>query len=151
MGVNYENYVTTAGPRLRAALVGAYGPEVGVDAASDALAWAWEHWSELQTMGNPTGYLYRVGQTAARRHRRPAGFLPARAPGRLPDFEPELAPALEALTEPQRVAVVLVHSLGWSPTEAAEVLDVSVSTVRTHIERGLTKLRAALKVDDHVR
>jgi DNA-directed RNA polymerase specialized sigma24 family protein len=67
------------------------------------------------------------------------------APG-FPDFEPALAPALESLTEPQRVGVVLVHALGWTQRDAAELLDVDISTLRTHIARAMTKLRAALEV-----
>jgi RNA polymerase sigma-70 factor (ECF subfamily) len=146
LGVRYEEFVERSGSRLRAALVAAYGPDVGADAAAEALAYGFEHWDELESMVNPAGYLYRVGQTEARRHFRPAGFLPSSAPPGLPEFEPGLAPALEALTEPQRIGVVLVHALGWSLVETAEVLGVDVSTVRTHIARGLAKLRTALEV-----
>jgi RNA polymerase sigma factor (sigma-70 family) len=64
----------------------------------------------------------------------------------MPDFEPALAPALETLTEHQRVGVLLVHSFGWTLRETAELLDVDVSTLRTHIARAMTKLRAALEV-----
>src|SRR5262249_19579169 len=62
--------------RLRRALVAAYGVDVGSDASADALAWAWEHRDELATMANPAGYLYRVGQSAARRYRPRAIRLP---------------------------------------------------------------------------
>ena len=53
--------------RLRQALVASFGPEVGRESALDAWSWGWEHWAQLQTMENPVGYLYRVGQSAARR------------------------------------------------------------------------------------
>ena len=97
-------------------------------------------------MDNPAGYLYRVGQSEARKHFRPTGFLPVGpAPG-FPDFEPGLAPAMESLTEPQRVGVLLVHALGWTQREAAELLDVDISTLRTHIARAMVKLRTALEV-----
>lgn len=146
MGVTYEEFVRRDGARLRAGLVAAYGPEIGADACGEALAYGFEHWDRVGTMGNPAGYLYRVGQSEARRHVRPRGYLPARpAPG-LPDFEPGLAPALERLTEPQRVGVVLVHALGWTLREAAELLDVDVSTLRTHVARAMVKLRTALEV-----
>lgn len=144
--VTYEEFVQRDGARLRAGLVAAYGPDVGADAAAEALAYGFEHWDRLGPMANPAGYLYRVGQSEARRHFRPVGYLPvAPAPG-MPHFEPGLAPALEALTEPQRVGVVLVHALGWTLREAAELLDVDVSTLRTHIARAMTKLRTALEV-----
>jgi DNA-directed RNA polymerase specialized sigma24 family protein len=130
-------------------LVAAYGPEVGADAAAEALAYGWEHWSRLAAMANPAGYLYRVGQTAARRARRPQGYLPAPASDELPEVEPRLVPALEELTEMQRTCVLLVHAFGWSQTETAELLDVDPSTVRTHLARGLGKLQAALEVERH--
>lgn len=149
MDVNFDDFVAGDGSRLRAGLVAAYGPDVGADATAEALAYGFEHWERVGRMANPTGYLYRVGQTEARRHfrsARPSGFLPEQALGGLPDFEPGLAPALEALSEAQRVAVVMVHALGWAQVDAAAVLGIDVSTLRTHLVRGLTKLRTAMKV-----
>ena len=61
-------------------------------------------------------------------------------------MEPGLPGALARLSERQRVAVILVHSLGWSQTEAAELLGVSLGTVRTHLKRGLERLRSELGV-----
>lgn len=148
--VKFETFVGSAGPRLRAALVAAYGPDVGADAASEALAYGWEHWPRLSAMENPSGYLYRVGQTAARRARRPEGFLPQPGTSELPEFEPGLVPALESLTEQQRVAVMLVHAWGWPQVEVAALLEIDVSSVRTHITRALKKLQAALEVEPYV-
>lgn len=150
-GVTFEDFVEQDGARLRAGLVAAYGAQVGADAAAEALAYGFEHWERVGAMDNPAGYLYRVGQTAARREFRPQGFLPRRPSEGDPVFEPGLGPALESLTEPQRVGVVLVHGLGWTLREAAELLDVEVSTLRTHITRAMTKLRSALEVNLDVR
>lgn len=144
--VTYEEFARRDGARLRAGLVAAYGPEVGADAAAEAMAYGFEHWDRLGSMDNPAGYLYRVGQSEARKHFRPTGYLPAVASPGMPEFEPALAPALEALTEPQRVGVVLVHALGWTLRDAATLLDVDVSTLRTHIARAMAKLRTALEV-----
>lgn len=149
MGMSFEEFAAAGGARLRASFVAAYGPELGSDIAADSMAYAWEHWAKLEEMDNPTGYLYRVGQTSARRRMRRSGYLPAQAAATEPAFEPALAPALEKLTEAQRIAVVLVHALGWPLVDVADVLDVSVSTVRTHIHRAMTKLRTSLKVDRH--
>lgn len=49
----------------------AYGPQAGREATVDALGWAWTNWERLAPMTNPTGYLYRVGQTSAADARRP--------------------------------------------------------------------------------
>lgn len=145
--MTYEEFVERDGARIRAGLVAAYGPQVGADAAAEALAYGFEHWGRVGPMENPAGYLYRVGQTAARREFRPHGFLPQQAAASDPAFEPGLAPALESLTEPQRVGVVLVHGLGWTLREAAGLLEVEVSTLRTHIQRAISKLRSALEVN----
>lgn len=149
--VGFEQFADEVGPRLRAGLVAAYGPIDGLDAAAEALAYGWEHWDELSSMLNPAGYLYRVGQTAARRERRQPPQLPVPDPVEMPDFEPGLVPALEQLTEPQRVCVMLVHSFGWSQVDVADLLGVGESTVRTHLSRGLNKLRDAFEVEHDVR
>lgn len=149
--MEFEDFAETAGPRLRAGLVAAYGPTDGLDAAAEALAYGWEHWDRLGSMLNPAGYLYRVGQTAARRARRRPPDLPVPDPVELPDFEPGLVPALEQLTEPQRVCVMLVYSFGWSQAATADLLNVDPSTVRTHLARGLRKLQDALEVERDAR
>jgi RNA polymerase sigma-70 factor (ECF subfamily) len=147
--VTFDEFAAATGPRLRAALVGAFGPDVGLDAAAEALAYGWEHWTRLGAMDNPAGYLYRVGQTAARRASRPHGFLPVPPPVEVPAVEPGLVPALEALTEPQRVCVVMVHAYGWGPTDVADLLEISPSSVRTHVSRALANLHDALEATHH--
>lgn len=147
--MTFEELVAARGPSLRAALVAAYGVEVGLDAASEALAWGWEHRDRLAGMVNPSGYLYRVGQTAARRLRRDGPLvLPVPPDGELPEVEPRLVAALAELSEQQRVVVVLVHAFGWRITEAADLLDVSHATARTHLHRALARLRTELEVAD---
>jgi len=147
LNVTYQDFVTANGARLRAALVTAYGPEVGIEAASEALAYGWEHWERLGAMSNPTGYLYRVGQTAARRGRRPSGYLPSPPPEVLPEFEPRLVPALEQLSEQQRVVVVLVRGFQWTQAEVAELLGVSPSTVHATLGRAIAHLQKELEVE----
>ena len=63
-----------------------------------------------------------------------------------PWIEPELEASLDSLSEQQRIAVVLRHGFEWTYDEIAELLDVSVSTVRTQLDRGMGKLRNALEV-----
>lgn len=143
---SYDDFVLEAGDRLRAALVSAYGLEVGIEATSEALAYGWEAWDRLQAMDNPVGYLYRVGQTAAGRYRRNAPVLDRPLPDEIPNFEPGLVPALEQLSEQQLVCVMLVHAHGWTQADAAELLDIGPDTVRTHLNRGMAKLQKLLKV-----
>ena len=105
MNVSYEEFVAASGPRLRAGLVAAYGPETGIEAASEALAWGWEHWDRLEAMENPAGYLYRVGQTAARRSRRPQGFLPMTSIASMPDIEDSLTSGSIVVITEDRVRI----------------------------------------------
>ena len=145
-------FVTDAAPRLRRALAAGYGVDDGADAAAAALAWAFEHWDRLAEMANPVGYLYRVGQSSLRARREPsvevlAVSLPPVPSGREPEIEPGLPAALAALTGQQRTAVLLVHGYAWTHDEVGALLDISVSTVRNHLARGMEKLRNALEVD----
>lgn len=133
--------------KLSYALTAAYGVEVGAEASAEAIAYAWEHWSKVRHMDNPAGYLYRVGQTAARRLKRKAPLFPEVEQRELPMVEPRLPAALGRLSVSQRTAVVLLYVLDWSEREAAELLGLSRSTVRRHRDRGLAKLRQALEVD----
>lgn len=139
-------FVKDVEPRLSYAFAAAYGVEVGKEATADALAYAWEHWSEVRGMENAGGYLYRVGQSSARRYRRTGPLFPAVVAAELPEVEPGLPAALNSLSEAQRTAVILVHVLEWTEREAADLLGVDRSTVRRHRDRGLAKLREALEV-----
>lgn len=140
----FEGWYQSVEPRVRAALVARYGPEVGRDAAAAALGWAWENWDRLRSIDNQVGYLYRVGQSKARRRRQ--GWLGAPMSDGETRYEPGLPSALAALPTKQRTAVVLVHGYGWSFAEAAEVLGITKSTVQSHVERGVTALRQRLGV-----
>lgn len=144
---DFTAFVGEVEPKLSYALAAAYGVEVGRESTADALAYAWEHWSELREMENPAGYLYRVGQSAARRHRRRAPLFPPVSPTEMPMVEPGLPDALNQLSRGQRTAVILLFGLGWSERDAAEILGVDRSTIRRHRDRGLKKLRRALEVD----
>ena len=146
--VSFETFIASAEPRLRRAFVARFGVEHGNDVTADVLAYAWEHWETLVTTANPVGYLYRVGQSRARRYRRwarPVEFPMERSlPGT--SVDPRLGAALSRLSADQRVAVILVHSYGWTYAEAAEALGTPVSTFRNHLQRGMTRLRTILEI-----
>jgi DNA-directed RNA polymerase specialized sigma24 family protein len=145
--VEFRAFVVTAEPRLHRALVASLGWDKGREATADALAYAWEHWPKLRTMTNPAGYLYRVGQSSVRRRRVPVLFERPEHTDSL--YEPSLLRLLAELPERQRVAVVLVHGFNWTTREVSDLTGLAPSTVHTHLERGLSKLRAALEVADH--
>jgi RNA polymerase sigma-70 factor (ECF subfamily) len=143
----FTAFVEKVEPKLSFALAAAHGAEVGREATADALMYAWEHWNRISTMDNPAGYLYRVGQTNAKRHRR-TGPAPeaAAVPRTEPWVEPALPGILADLPQRQRVAVVLIHGMQWTQREVADLLGVSRTTVERHLERGMRRLRAGLEV-----
>jgi DNA-directed RNA polymerase specialized sigma24 family protein len=57
----FTRFIKEVEPRLSHAFYAANGPEVGSEVTAESLAYAWQHWHRLRQMGNPAGYLYRVG------------------------------------------------------------------------------------------
>jgi len=58
-------------------------------------------------------------------------------------WEPWLEAAFRGLPTRQRASVGLVHLLGFSLAEAADLMDCRRETVKTHLARGISSLRAA--------
>ena len=145
--VMFTEFVERSEARLRRALIASYGPVVGREAAVDALGWAWEHWDRLDGMDNPVGYLYRVGQTAARRLLidRPALALDHPTTEDADRYGVDLTPYLALLSEQQRAAVVMVHGYGISQRQTADVLGLAISTLREHLRRGMVRLRTEME------
>ena len=138
-----EGFLREFGPSLERALVARFGYEIGREAAADATAYACEHWPRLTTMDNPVGYLFRVGQSAARRqHRwqRPSALRHDPVTVDAP-VDPDLQQALMRLKPEQRIAVLLTCGFGCSHSEVAALLGTSTSNVSNHVSRGLTRLR----------
>lgn len=143
----FDAFAREAEPRLRRALLGAVGVDRVDDAVAEALGYAFEHRDRLAEMANPVGYLFRVGQSRTRQ-RKPVRLFHSDEPVHIPDVEPRLIGALQELPDTQRISVWLAHGCGWTHAEIADVLDVSPSTVATHVSRGLQRLRTELGVTD---
>lgn len=56
----------------------------------------------------------------------------------------DLDKALLSLTAAERLCVSLCHGAGWSHSEIAVQLRLPIGTVKSHVKRGLDKLRARL-------
>ena len=113
---------------------------------SDVSEYAWRHWNKVTRMSNPSGWLYRVGQSRARRYFRRPKRLPEPRSQTDPLVEPGLPRALESLSDAQRVAVLLTQAFGYPVREAAAIVGVSASTIQQNTQRGLDKLRAEIGV-----
>jgi DNA-directed RNA polymerase specialized sigma24 family protein len=149
---SFSGFVRGIEPRLREVLSATLGSDVGREATAEALAYAWEHWPKVREMENPSGYLYVLGRDRGRRRLRHSRRLPQRVTlmpvdgDRTPWVEPQLPAALSSLPEQQRVVVMLLHCFEWTMSEVAEVLGVSKSTVQSHAERGMARLRRRMGV-----
>lgn len=144
----FTEFVETHESGLRMALTAALGSDVGREAAAEALAYGWEHWDRVSAMGNPAGYLYRVGRSwGGRSYRRRRVVLPGADVAGEVWVEPGLPEALAGLPERQRVVVWLLHSSQWSMSEVADLLGISKSSVQRHSERGMARLRRVLGVE----
>ena len=146
----FSTFVVEVEPRLRRALTATFGPDVGRDAAAEALAYGWTHWDRIGVMDNPAGYLYRVGRDRGR-------AIPTRdyvggwvdvSVSEMPWVEPRLLFELANLPEQQRVVFMLIHGYEWTFSEVAELMDVTKSTVQTHEGRAMNRLRDRLGVPD---
>ena len=138
----YDEFVAGRRRDLERALVARYGLDVGLDAAAEALAYAWAEWPRVSEMDNPVGYLFRVGQTHAGRRFRSRRTVDLPRHTSAPEAtSTRLHDALLRLKPEQRAAVILVHSHRYSYDEAAAMLDMPVSTLKNHLNRGLALLR----------
>ena len=138
---------------LRNALGAVVGPDLASDAVSETLVYCWQRWDRVREMENPAGYVWTVGRSKGRdlvrkrhRDRRAQPSWPPASSASPPVIEPGLPAAFGRLSERQRVAVFLIHGYGWTHSEVADFLGVSVATIQKHADRGLVKLRHALGV-----
>ena len=147
-----DDYAVTVAPAVEAAgraLVARFGPDLGPDITAEVDAWAWEHQAQVLAAANPAGFLFRVGQSRARRYirwRRSAPWSPLSDRVDFPDVDLERAVA--RLPRAQRSAVLLVHGFGYSYAEAADLLGTSEGSIRNHLHRGMERLRSLLEVTD---
>lgn len=148
---SFTDFVVSQQDGLRRALIAGFGPEVGREAAEEALTYGWCHWPRVRNLDNPSGYLYRMGHRIAVKlsKQRHSPVFPPSPPMENPSVEPGLPDALARLSERQRAVVVLVHAYGFSQREAARLLGVSKGSVQRHLERALRRLRSELGVTQH--
>ena len=138
--------------------MGAPGAEAD-DVAQDAFLAAFEGIAEYRGEGAFAGWVKRI---AARQYLRrlqrekrlaalaieaeEAAHEPAvqsAAAGRI-----DLDEALKSLGAPERLCVTMCYGAGLSHGEAAEALNLPLGTVKSHVKRGLEKLRTRLAPTD---
>lgn len=137
---------------LRAVVFALDDVDLGVEATDEAMARAYERWSEVAAMRNKAGWVYRVAVNVGRNRLR-RKLLERRKPvppdRDRPDLEgvadPAIARALAQLTLDQREVVVLRYHLDWAIDEIAEAIDIPAGTVKSRLHRALQRLETMLE------
>ena len=118
------------------------------DAAVEALAKAHVRWRRIGAEPWAEAWVMRVTvNEAIRALPRPRPVVPPTAladPADAVVLRQTLSAALHSLPRRQCEAIVLRFLLGLSEPEVAEVLGVSLGTVKTHLRRGLARLRTTV-------
>jgi RNA polymerase sigma-70 factor (ECF subfamily) len=134
--------------------MGAQGAEAD-DVAQDAFLTAFERISEFRGEGTFAGWVKKIAARIylRRLHRdRRLGAMTAEtvadeAPHNDADAAIDLDGALQALAAAERLCVTMCFGAGLSHGEAAEALNLPLGTVKSHVKRGLEKLRTRLAPD----
>jgi DNA-directed RNA polymerase specialized sigma24 family protein len=101
----------------------------------------------LDEIRKPGAYLRSAVVSRCRsalRRRRVIALHPPEPPAGLSSGAGELWDVLSDLPEDQRIAVVLRYYGGYKASEIAQIVDMPAATVRSHLRRGLTRLRKEL-------
>jgi RNA polymerase sigma factor (sigma-70 family) len=124
------------------------------DLMQDAFLKLWERWGSIETVADPTAYLFRTAfngfRMRARRARLAArSFLPLPTPR--DDFEEidlqeDLRRLLLRLPARQRAALVLTEVFGYSSEQTSRILGIRATSVRVLASRGRAALRGAADV-----
>jgi RNA polymerase sigma-70 factor, ECF subfamily len=111
----------------------------------------WERWDTIETIDDPTGYLFRVAlngfrmrsRAARRAARRVVAIDPSHDPFDEVDLREDVRRMLISLAPRQRAALVLLDLYGYGSEDAAEIMRIRPSTVRALATQGRAVLRTA--------
>ena len=118
----------------------------------DAFLKLWERWDSIETIEDPTAYLFRVALNGFRMRSRRARaaarkvLLPSapRDDFEEVDLQQDVRRMLLELPARQRAALVLTEIFGYSSEQTAWILGIKPTSVRVLASRGRTTLRGAV-------
>lgn len=128
------------------------------DVAQDAFLTAFERIAEFRGEGTFAAWVKRIAaRQYLRRLQRERKLAAVAAEAEADDPPPhagegaagriDLDEALKGLAPAERLCVTLCYGAGLSHGEAAEALNLPLGTVKSHVKRGLEKLRTRLAPD----
>jgi len=126
-------------------------PSLADDIAQDAFILAFERCTEFRGEGTFAAWVKRIAaRLYLKRREKEARYVSeleaedwAIAIDPLGRFD--LDAALQSLSEPERLCVSLGHGAGMTHPEIATALNLPLGTVKSHVKRGLDKLRQILQ------
>jgi RNA polymerase sigma factor (sigma-70 family) len=150
----FGELVRRHGPAVRGLLrrMGA-DPASADDLAQDAFLVAFERIAEFRGEGTFAAWVRRIGaRLYLKRRRKDAQLLleaEPREPEQVRDYADaagriDLDGAMNMLSKAERLSVSLCYGAGLSHSEVAETLNIPLGTVKSHVKRGLDKLRERL-------
>ena len=130
--------------------------EEAEDLAQEAFLKLWERWDRIDTIDDPSAYLFRVALNGFRMRRRRAAMALRRQPAAPEardayveaDMRADVRRLLLEVTPRQRAALLLVDLIGYPSEQAAGILGIRPSTVRSLVSKGRETLRTAEGVQD---
>ena len=134
-------------------------PALADDLAQDAFLTAYERIGEFRGEGAFAGWLKRIAaRLYLRRWKKRARLDPVTDSDEEPDggcegeshavVRLDLDSALATLSAAERLCVSLCYGAGLSHAETAETLKVPLGTVKSHVKRGMDKLKQRLVQSD---
>lgn len=128
-------------------------PATADDIAQDAFLQAFERCADFRGEGAFAGWVKRIAaRLYLKRRRKDAKVVLEAEPGepeQVRDYADaagriDLDEAMKVLSRAERLCVSLCYGAGLSHAEVAETLNTPLGTVKSHVKRGLDKLRARL-------
>ena len=115
----------------------------------DAFLRLWERWDRIESIDDPTAYLFRVALNGFRMRTRAARRAARRLVAPASSFDPydevnlreDVRRMLLSLSPRQRAALVLLDMYGYGSEEAARIMGIRPSTVRALATQGRAVLR----------
>ena len=125
------------------------------DAAAEAMARAFADWKRVAQLPYREAWVLRVATNVAldQIRRRKLSIPPAPVQSEDEDtnaLRVALWAALRALPHRQREIVVLRYIAGLTEGEVAQLLGLSLGTVKTHVKRGRAALRSVFKDEETI-
>ncbi len=157
MATSFEDFAAgQVTPLLRYATVLTGDPHLAQDVVQECLLRAQQRWARIGGLDAPAAYLKRMVTNEFLSWRRrfkahvPIGGIDPTGgdPTRLYDERDAMLRLIAKLPRKQKAAVVLRYYEGFEDAEIAAILGCSQVTVRSHISRALSVLRAGCLVKE---